>query len=45
MIIACAIARGCEYFITTDKGLTNKNIVGIKIVNPIDFIRETEDLQ
>ena len=41
--IACAIERHCEYFITTDIVLTNKNIEGIRIINPIDFVRETED--
>jgi predicted nucleic acid-binding protein len=42
--IACAIKSGCEYFITTDNRLINKAITGIRIVNPIDFILETEDL-
>ena len=42
--IACAIKSGCDYFITTDKRLTNKAITNIRIVNPIDFVRETEDL-
>ena len=42
--IACAIEQKCDYFITTDKGLTNKNIEGIIIINPIDFILETEEL-
>jgi len=42
--IACAIISGCEYFITTDNRLANKTIASIRIVNPIDFIRETEDL-
>jgi predicted nucleic acid-binding protein len=37
--IACAIESQCEYFITTDEGLTNKKVNGIKIINPIDFIR------
>jgi predicted nucleic acid-binding protein len=41
--IACAIASNCDYFITTDAKLINKNIDGIKIVNPIDFIVETEE--
>ena len=41
--IACAMERHCEYFITTDKNLTNKIIEGIIIINPIDFIRKTED--
>jgi hypothetical protein len=40
--IACAIETKCEYFITTDTGLTNKTIEGIKIINPIDFVREME---
>jgi len=42
--IACAVHSDCEYFITTDKKLLNKNIDGIRIINPIDFIRETEGL-
>jgi len=42
--IACAVLSGCGYFITTDRKLTNKTIVNIKIINPIDFIREMEDL-
>ena len=41
--IACAIERRCGYFITTDNGLTNKSIEGIKVINPIDFVREMED--
>jgi hypothetical protein len=41
--LACAIHQHCDYFITTDKELTKKNIAEIKIVNPIDFIREMED--
>jgi predicted nucleic acid-binding protein len=40
---ACAIKAGCDYLITADKGMTNKGITKIKIINPIDFIRETED--
>jgi hypothetical protein len=42
--IACAIMSHCDYFVTTDKKLINKSINEIKIVNPIDFVRETEDL-
>jgi predicted nucleic acid-binding protein len=40
--IACAIESQCDYFITTDDGLTSKKIDGIRILNPIEFIRETE---
>ena len=42
--IACAIERKCGCFITTDTGLTSKTIADIAIINPIDFVRETEDL-
>ena len=41
--IACAIKSGCNYFLTTDKGLMSKNISEIKIINPIDFVTEVED--
>jgi predicted nucleic acid-binding protein len=37
--IACAIAAGAEYFITTDKKVLNKTVAGITIINPIDFVR------
>jgi predicted nucleic acid-binding protein len=40
--ISCAIESQCEYFITTDGGLTNKTIDGIKIKNPVDFVIEME---
>jgi predicted nucleic acid-binding protein len=38
--IACAIFAGAECFITTDKKILNKHITDIKVINPIDFIRE-----
>jgi len=41
--IACAIESQCKYFITTDANLTNKKIEEIKIINPIDFVREMEE--
>ena len=41
--IACAAESQCEYFITTDAGLANKNIEGIQIINPIDFVRKMEE--
>ena len=41
--IACAIVSNCKFFITTDKGLTNKIIDNIRILNPIDFVREMDD--
>lgn len=38
--IACAIEADCEYFITTDDKILNKNnsINGIQIVNPIGML-------
>jgi len=41
--IACAITSGCTHFITTDDRLMKKAVNNIKIINPIDFVRETED--
>jgi predicted nucleic acid-binding protein len=41
--ISCAIESQCEYFITTDSGLTNKSIDGIRIINPTDFVIEMEE--
>ena len=37
--IACALKAECDYFLTTDSKVLNKNIPEIKIINPIDFIR------
>ena len=37
--IACAIEGECEFFLTTDRRILNKNISEIKIINPLDFIR------
>lgn len=42
--VACAIHSNCDYMITTDMGIIKKNIELIKIVDPLDFIRETEGL-
>ena len=37
--IACAIIENCDYFITCDNGILNKDIDEIKVINPIDFIK------
>ena len=37
--IACALKAECDYFLTTDRRVLNKNIPEIKMINPIDFIR------
>ena len=43
--LACAVESGCRYFITTDKALLKKAglFSEIEIINPIDFIRRTEE--
>jgi len=38
--IACAIIAECGYFLTTDRKILNKNIPEIKLLNPLDFIRQ-----
>jgi len=38
--IACAIKAECEYFLTTDWKILNKDILEIKIMNPLDFIQQ-----
>ena len=38
--VACSVYSKCDAFITTDKGILNKNVEDIKFYNPIDFIRE-----
>ena len=43
--IACAIEKHCGYFITTDKPLLGKTVANIKIIDPVDFVRETEGVQ
>jgi hypothetical protein len=40
--VACARLAECQYFITTDLKLLKKKECGIAIINPIDFIRDTE---
>ena len=36
--IACAILSQSHYFITTDKGILNKNVTEISVINPMTFI-------
>jgi len=44
--VACANAMNCAYFITTDQNLIKKlrNFESLKVVNPIDFINQLENL-
>jgi predicted nucleic acid-binding protein len=38
--IACAIHAGASYFLTVDKKILNKPVNDIRLINPIDFLRE-----
>lgn len=40
--VACAIMSDCEYFLTTDRRLLKYRTDKLKIINPLDFIRELE---
>ena len=40
--VACAKYAKADYFITTDVRLQKKSIEGIKILNPLDYIRMKE---
>jgi predicted nucleic acid-binding protein len=37
--VACALRGKCDYFLTTDRGILNKKIDGIAVMNPLDFVR------
>ncbi len=43
--VACAATAGADYFITTDKRILNKTIYGVKLADPVEFIRILEDQQ
>lgn len=40
--VACALCSSCSYFLTTDDRLLKYRTDEIRMVNPIDFIREWE---
>ena len=40
--VACAIMSDCEYFLTTDRRLLKYRTDKLKVMNPLDFIRELE---
>ena len=43
--VACAMAGKADYFITTDKKILNKKISGIKVIDPVNFIRSYSDAE
>jgi predicted nucleic acid-binding protein len=40
--VACAMLAECEYFLTTDKRLLKYKTEKLKMLNPIDFVKELE---
>ena len=42
--VACAEAASCDWFLTTDRGITKKlhAIGGMRIANPVDFVMEDQ---
>ena len=40
--IACAIKANCDYFLTTDKKILNKEFSEITVLNPLDLVRRLE---
>ncbi len=42
--VACAIISGCDYFLTTDRRLLKYKTDGIKIMNPIEFVKIWEEM-
>lgn len=40
--VVCAILSECEYFLTTDRRLLKYRTDKLKMMNPLDFIRELE---
>jgi predicted nucleic acid-binding protein len=41
--VASAISTKCDFFITTDKKILNKNVKDIRLINPINFVEENFD--
>ena len=44
--IACAIYSGCDYFLTTDKGILKKaiSVSDLQILGPLEFLNQLEDI-
>ena len=40
--VACAIIAGCDYFLSTDYRLLKYKSDKIRVMNPIDFVKEVE---
>jgi predicted nucleic acid-binding protein len=41
--VACALAAGCDYFISTDIRLLKYKTDDLKMINPVDFVKELEE--
>lgn len=40
--LSCSVYAKCDFFLTTDKKLLNTPMSEIRVVNPINFVSETE---
>ncbi|BBB91794.1 MAG TPA: hypothetical protein PKA28_08480 [Methylomusa anaerophila] len=40
--ISCAVASKCDYYLTTDRKLLNKDISEIDVIDPIEFLTRLE---
>jgi len=38
--LACAKTAGVDSFITTDLGIIKKQLTDIRVLNPLDFVRQ-----
>jgi len=38
--VASAIDSGCDFFVTTDKRILNKDIKGVAVASPMAFVEE-----
>jgi predicted nucleic acid-binding protein len=41
--VSCAMLAECDYFITTDKRLLKYKTDKVKMMNPLDFVKELEE--
>lgn len=42
--LACSVLLKCDYFITTDKKILNKKIDAVRVISPLEFIKEMEEV-
>lgn len=43
--ISCAVVSKCDYYLTTDRKLLNKDVPEIVIINPIELLTRMEEIK